>query len=58
MGAHGLEGYQVGDRYRCQLVLKEDSKYYRVWPEQDSTYYETAKVPTFLRYFKVDSPDN
>lgn len=65
-GANGLEGYEVGNVYRCVLVDTGPSvalfgRYYRVYPEgadgASPDYYETAPVGVFKRYFTVERGD-
>lgn len=59
-GDNGLEGYQRGEEYRAQLCqhnsggpLARGGKYYRVYPETASRYYETCSVAAFNRFFKL-----
>lgn len=53
-GDNGLEGYNTGFIYRCELVhCGPKGPYWRVWPEEESSYYETCGPIVFKRYFKV-----
>ena len=54
-GELGLEGYQLGDIYRAQKVVKNGKTQYRIHPDDEyyPDYYETCSVIGFNRYFKV-----
>jgi len=52
-GDHGLEGYSIGERYRFQRC-ENDKSYYRVYPNDETDYYETCSVGVFKKYFKLD----
>jgi hypothetical protein len=53
-GAQGLEGYNTDFLYRCELITcGKNGPYWKVWPEEDNSYYETCSMATFKRYFKV-----
>lgn len=52
-GKHGLEGYQLNESYKYQIVRNEDETYMRVYPSaMFPDFYETCGSATFKRYFK------
>jgi hypothetical protein len=52
-GDHGLEGYQLNDTYLFQICYdKKGKKYYRVFPTEETDYYETCGPIIFKKYFK------
>jgi hypothetical protein len=57
-GDSGLEGSQRGDRYRFEHIVNEEApihtlkNYYRVFPDKDSTRYETCSKNAFARHFE------
>lgn len=53
-GDLGLEGYQRGESYRCQFVDGNYPRYYRVFPDIESDYYECAIPRTFTKYFTIE----
>lgn len=55
-GDHGLEGYQRGEEYRCELVQPNGPhpRYYRVYPAKDGDYYECAIPRHFTKYFTIE----
>lgn len=56
-GDHGLEGYQLRDKYRFQKVTpdKKGRIYFRVFPDDVliPSYYETCSERSFEKYFNV-----
>lgn len=53
-GDAGLEGYQRGGSYRCELVEGNSPRYYRVFPDIESDYYECAVPRTFTKFFQIE----
>lgn len=55
-GEHGLEGYQRGESYRCQMIepIYPTPRYYRIYPGEPAEYYECAVPRIFTRYFHVE----
>lgn len=51
-GNHGLEGYNRGDKYAYQ-EMQSDNKYFRVFPEPRTTYYETCSPQVFNKFFEI-----
>lgn len=60
-GAYGLEGYNLGETYRYQLLQGTAGRYVRVYPGTGSesqqwsaypNYYETCGPDIFQRFFK------
>jgi hypothetical protein len=51
-GDHGLEGYQLNDTYLFQICYDKKGKYYRVFPTEETDYYETCGPIIFKKYFK------
>jgi hypothetical protein len=56
-GAHGLEGYQRGDRYVAVIDQGYDRggnfyKEIKVYPVAGQDYYESCTVTTLNKYFK------
>lgn len=52
-GRHSLEGYQRGEIYNFQICYdKWNRKYYRVFPTEETDYYETCGPIVFTFYFK------
>jgi hypothetical protein len=55
-GECGLEGYQRGESYRCEMVKPAGPhpRYYRVYPDKAGDYYECAVPRQFTKYFTVE----
>ena len=55
-GDFGLEGYQRGESYRCEMVKPDfpTPRYFRVYPVGSDAYYECAIPRHFTRYFHVE----
>lgn len=51
-GDHGLEGYQLEGVYNFQVCYDKKGKYYRVFPTEETDYYETCGPIIFKRYFE------
>lgn len=52
-GSHGLEDYMYGYKYRFQLMENLDGKYYRLYPDWNSYYYETCSNRIFSNFFNI-----
>lgn len=50
-----LEGYSAGEEYKFQRCACQarSSEYYRVFPDGESSYYETCGPSVFTQYFKI-----
>jgi len=59
-GDNGLEGYQLNDEYKYQLMVQNlpsgPAKYYRIYLSDD--YYETCGRYVFGCYFKRSEGSN
>lgn len=54
MGDTGLEGYNIRDIYTFEKCRTDDlKKYYRLYTNPESKYYETCGTTKFTEYFKV-----
>lgn len=54
-GLFGLEGYQRGETYRCQFVVKRGNPpYYRMFPQPGSIYYECVDRRSAARFFRIE----
>lgn len=53
-GDHGMEGYQRAGSYRCQFVEGNSPRYYRVFPDIESDYYECAVPRAFTKFFRLE----
>lgn len=49
----GLEGYNLRDVYRFEQMQDDKGTYYRVYPNEDTGYYETCKPHLFKKCFKI-----
>jgi hypothetical protein len=53
MGLNGLEGFYTWQVYQFQIVTTGTKTHFRMFPDPDSTYYETCSRTIFNRYFKI-----
>ena len=51
-GENGLEGYQKSLTYKYHLVEHNDIKWFRLWPDTKTDYFERASVGIFSKFFK------
>ena len=52
-GDYGLEGFQLGELYKVQVVENKVGYYIRVYPKGNDDYYETCSTLAFSRFFDV-----
>lgn len=52
-GDFGLEGYSNNEKYRFQLMSDSKSKYFRLYPNNDSEYYECCEPGVFRKHFEI-----
>ena len=52
-GDNGLEGYSLGNLYYYELMYDKKGKYYRMYPTDETDYYETCGPNVFKKYFKI-----
>lgn len=53
-GAHGLEGYVLGQPYRFERCQDEKGRYCRVYTDGSfPSYYETCGEVVFAAYFEL-----
>ncbi len=52
-GDHGLEGYALNDRYKFQQMKDSQGIYYRVYPDEGDSYYETCTSIVFKQHFRT-----
>lgn len=59
-GDYGLEGYQRGESYRCEMVepAYPVPRYYRIYPAKSDDYYECAIPRSFTKYFRVEEKES
>ena len=50
-----LEGFDRDDEYKYELMSedKNGKPYARMYPDSESTYYETCSIRTFKRLFRI-----
>ncbi len=54
-GDNGLEGYEFGFDYKFERCMNESGEYFRMYPEEKDSYYETCGTTTFRKFFNIIS---
>lgn len=53
-GDFGLDGFQRGQAYRCQLVQGNSPRYYRVFPRAGIDDFQSMVPRTLTKYFRIE----